>query len=118
MWPSVAAAIVLTIAGFAGARSASAEDRSVAYEAQYTLVGFLLRATNVCGGSKEHVDATFSLLDAEELKAFSRSFPGLSEQWMNKGAGLFNTEVLKDGIPNACQHALEVLKKAAAIPRK
>ena len=89
-----------------------AEDRRIAYQAQYQLVGFLIRAINVCGGNKADVEAAFSLLDSDELKAVSRSFPKITEKWMTRGAELFNIGVMKDGVPSACDYALTVLKKA------
>jgi hypothetical protein len=100
-----------------GCLQTQAEDRSIAYEARYQLVGFLIRAINVCGGNKADVDAAFSLLDSDELKAISRSFPKLTEKWMTKGAGLFNVGVMKDGVPSACNYALTVLKKATTRQR-
>jgi hypothetical protein len=90
---------------------AQAEDRSVAYEAQYQIFGFLLRAAVVCGGQKKDIDAVFSLLGSDEFKAVSRSFPKLTEKWMTNGAHLFNTGVMKDGVPAACDYARTVLKK-------
>lgn len=50
------------VIGLLGCLQTQAEDRSIAYEAKYQLVGFLIRAINVCGGNKADVEAAFSLL--------------------------------------------------------
>jgi hypothetical protein len=106
------AALVFLVISLLGCPQPKAEDRSIAYEAQYQLVGFLIRAIKVCNGDKEDVGAVFSLLDSDELKAVSRSFPKTTEKWMTKGADLFNTGAMKDGVPSACDIARDVLKKA------
>jgi hypothetical protein len=92
-----------------------AQDKSVLYESRYMLSGFLLRASVVCQGDKRHIDVAFSLLDPDELKAFSKAFPTITEQWMKRGADNFNIGVMKDGIPAACSYALTVLGQAAEI---
>jgi hypothetical protein len=92
----------------------NSENRGLFYEARYQLVGYLIRAGNVCNASKEHIEATFSLLEPDELKTFSRSFPEVTKQWMTRGAELFNSSVMQVGIPAACDHAFATLKKATA----
>lgn len=89
-----------------------AQDASTVYEARYQVTGYLLRAANVCQADKKQIDATFALVSSDEMKAFSRAFPQLTKRWMMSGANLFNTSVLKDGLPSACDYALATLKKA------
>jgi hypothetical protein len=85
------------------------------YEARYTLSGFLLRASKICDGNEQDIAVAFSLLDPDELKAFSKAFPKKTRDWMQKGADSFNIGVMKDGIPAACTYALQVLEKARVI---
>jgi hypothetical protein len=92
-----------------------AQDASTVYEARYQLTGYLLRAANVCQADKKQVGASFALVSSDEMKAFSRAFPQLTERWMTNGANLFNVWVMKDGLQPACDHALETLKKANSI---
>ena len=93
---------------------ARSENRAIAYEAQYQLVGYFLRAANICNAEKAHIDAIMSLLDHDELKAFSKGFPQMTEKWMMRGAELFNASVMSGGIPSACNSASESLRKATA----
>jgi hypothetical protein len=111
------AATSVCIALSVNCKEAAAQDKRVIYESRYTLVGFLLRAANVCGGDKRDIQAAFSLLDPDELKAFSKAFPKTTAEWMQRGSEKFNAGVMKDGIPSACTYALEVLKKAEDIAR-
>jgi hypothetical protein len=92
-----------------------AQDASAKYEARYQLTGYLLRATNVCMANNQQIAASFSLISSDEMKAFSRAFPQLTEQWMMHGADLFNASVLKDGVQPACNYALAVLKKPNSV---
>lgn len=92
-----------------------AQDKGAAYEARYMLSGFLLRASKVCQGDERHIKIAFSLLDPDELKVFSKNFPGKVAEWMENGANNFNTSVLKSGIPDACSYALKVLQEADQI---
>jgi hypothetical protein len=85
------------------------------YRSRYFLAGFLLRASKVCQGDKQDIEIAFSLLGTNELKAFSQNFPTKSEQWMTEGANNFNTGVLQNGIPETCNYALGVQKKAQQI---
>lgn len=96
-------------------KSGAADDKRVFYEARYTMVGFLTRASLVCGGDKHDFDVAFSLVNPDELKAFSRAFPETTKQWMLHGTNIFNTGVMKDGIPAACDFALKKLQEAKDI---
>jgi hypothetical protein len=96
---------------------ATAQDRGVVYESRYMLAGFLLRASTVCEGNKHDIDVAASLLNPDELKAFSKSFPDTTAGWMNRGAENSNNQVMKDGIPAACSFALNVLRKAEEISK-
>jgi hypothetical protein len=117
VYKTTIAAISLVFALSAGCKEATAQDKRVVYESRYTLAGFILRATNVCGGDKREIEIAFSLLDPDELKAFSKAFPKTTAEWMQQGSENFNTGVMKDGIPSACTYALQVLKKAEDIVR-
>jgi hypothetical protein len=89
-----------------------AEDARVVYEARYQTTGYLLRAASACTADKQQIDASFVLVSSDEMKAFSRAFPQLTERWMTNGANLFNTSVMKQGLQRACDYALATLKKA------
>lgn len=103
------AAVCLSHNGAVGA-----EDATARYEARYQITGYLLRAANVCMGSKEQVDATLALVKSPEMVAFSRAFPKMTETWMDRGATMFNTSVMDEGLQPACDYALKTLKKAAS----
>jgi hypothetical protein len=93
--------------------SAKAQGPGTAYEARYQITGYLIRAASVCNASKQQADMAFSLLSSHEMKAFSKAFPQTIDQWMARGARMFNSEVMQYGLQKACDHALEVLKKVA-----
>lgn len=117
-WKSLFAMSFCILAIFVGESAAApAKDKSVLYEARYMLSGFLLRASQVCQGDKHDIEAAFSLLNPDELKAFSKAFPSMTSQWMKRGAENFNIGVIKDGIPAACSYALTVLRKAKEISK-
>ena len=117
--PLISRLIVLLCAGatFVISPIAIALDRGVVYESRYMLAGFLLRASTVCQGNKHDIDVAFSLLNPDELKAFSKSFPDTTAGWMKHGADNFNNQVMKDGIPAACSFALDVLRKAEEMSK-
>jgi hypothetical protein len=89
-----------------------AQDANVVYEARYQTTGYLLRAATVCQADKQQIQASFVLVNSDEMKVFSRAFPQLTKQWMTNGANLFNTSVLKEGLQPACDYAIATLKKA------
>jgi hypothetical protein len=92
---------------------ARAQDARHIYEARYQTTGYLLRAADVCMANKKQIEESFALVNSPEMKAFSKAFPQLTGEWMRNGANLFNTSVMSVGLQPACDHALEVLKKAA-----
>lgn len=112
---NIIATTLMPVAFVVSCNCASAQDKRVFYESRYTLVGFLVRAANVCGGNKRDFEVAFSLVAPDEMKAFSTAFPKTTAEWMQRGAENFNTGVMKDGIPANCTYALEVLKKAQGI---
>lgn len=77
------------------------------YHSRYTLAGYLLRAGTACEDqSRRTINAAFSLLATEELKAMSKAYPSTTEAWMTEGATIFNTEVMKNGIKPTCISAM------------
>ena len=97
----------------------AAEQASEVYRSRYTLAGFLLRASAVCGNDKKDserfVRAGFGVLGTSELKRISKAYPKTIGQWMKEGGEAFNERVMSDGITPACAFAVTERERAGGI---
>lgn len=96
----------------------SRENAESFYHSRYLLAGFLLRAGYVCDAdSKRMIDASFALIETNEFKTMSQSYPDTTRRWMEEGAQNFNSQTMKNSVREACRFASETRQKAEAIAK-
>jgi hypothetical protein len=81
------------------AMRAVARNAATFHESRYSLMGFLLRSSAVCGGdAKPTIDAAFGLVSSPEFMAMNKGYPQTTQKWMGEGAANFNNAVMTDGV--------------------
>src|SRR5271170_193478 len=105
----LAACAALAISESAMAQDANAEM----YRARAFMSGVLARASKVCTSD---YDTKAMLIAAGQLRASIEQKAPLSPdqitKWGEDGAGDFNSDLTRYGVPSACSHATEMIAKA------
>jgi len=94
--------------------SAMAQDTNVEmYRARASMTGVLARASKVC---TPYYDTKSMLIAATQLRASIEQKAPISpdqiRKWGEDGAGNFDGDVARFGVPSACSHAIEMIAKA------
>lgn len=101
--------VVVLIGSFSIGTSVRADEAKTAYHIRFMFVGYLLRASNVCDNHPKHTIRTaFASINYPELKTIAKSFPKLTAQWMGEGSARLNSEIMSEGLSDACKHAVAI----------
>jgi len=89
------------------------------YQQRFTTAGYLRRAGAVCrDDSKRTIDAAIGLVSGDDMKAFSKSFPGKIRAWIAEGKQVFDIDVRQGGTRPACEAAMRERQKAEETGRR
>jgi hypothetical protein len=114
---SIVLGVLLTSSAAIAQQPANTADE--VYHHRYTTSGYLRRAGAVCqDDNKRTIDAASSLVSANDMKAFSKSFPRKTRAWMTEGTEVFNIDVRQGGIRPACEAAMRERQKAEEAGRR